>query len=468
VIQRTKRVHRFVFIVALAISPSLANAQQPAVTPATSASTISGSSAGTAPAGSADTAKPSNDGVTAGTGGIPVGTVITMQNWQQYRQYFSDGVADLFSGKYYWKMPADVSIEVGPTVLNPAPKNFQDATEKYSSQVKVVELPDGGLTLANYQGGLPFPNPQEPHKAWKILANVWYRYIPHLSYISHASGCTLNSTGNVNCATGNVVYRQLSYNTDPGTTNTVDPEGRFYTQWFMILEPEQDRYTASLTIAYNDLTRQQDIYAFIPSLRRYQRVSATARCGQNSGLDINQDDYRSGFNSNITQFNVEYSGERKVLALILSKMPDNKFPNGYDMPLGWPMPSWGKWQVRDTDVIGATKLASQNKGYCYGKRVMYVDRTDNAPLWEELYDPDGKLWKIAGLFPRTVDVPNVGPIDNSGSLIYAFWDIQNNHASFVADPTDDSHPFYVNEQVPKDYLDLTRYSTPSGLNMIMR
>jgi hypothetical protein len=468
VIQRTKRVHRFVFIVALAISPSLANAQQPAVTPATSASTISGSSAGTAPAGSADTAKPSNDGVTAGTGGIPVGTVITMQNWQQYRQYFSDGVADLFSGKYYWKMPADVSIEVGPTVLNPAPKNFQDATEKYSSQVKVVELPDGGVTLANYQGGLPFPNPQEPHKAWKILANVWYRYIPHLSYISHASGCTLNSTGNVNCATGNVVYRQLSYNTDPGTSNTVDSEGRFYTQWFMILEPEQDRYTASLTIAYNDLTRQQDIYAFIPSLRRYQRVSATARCGQNSGLDINQDDYRSGFNSNITQFNVEYSGERKVLALILSKMPDNKFPNGYDMPLGWPMPSWGKWQVRDTDIIGATKLASQNKGYCYGKRVMYVDKTDNAPLWEELYNPDGKLWKIAGLFPRTVDVPNVGPIDNSGSLIYAFWDIQNNHASFVADPTDNSYPFYVNEQVPKDYLDLTRYSEPSGLNMIMR
>ena len=44
----------------------------------------------------------------------------------------------------------------------------------------------------------------------------------------------------------------------------------------MILQPEQDRYTASLTIAYSDLTRQQDIYAFIPSLRRSQPVIATA------------------------------------------------------------------------------------------------------------------------------------------------------------------------------------------------
>ena len=41
---------------------------------------------------------------------------------------------------------------------------------------------------------------------------------------------------------------------------------------------------------------------------------------------------------------------------------------GYDMPLGWPEPSWGKWQVRDVDVISAHKLPSHSSGYCYGKR----------------------------------------------------------------------------------------------------
>jgi hypothetical protein len=465
VVQGMKRIYQFIFILVLATLPALAGAQQPPATSSTSTTDI-----GTkAPA---DTTSSSNakstDPIVTGDGGIPVGTVITTQNWQQYRQFMSDGLVDLFSGKYYWKMPADVSMPIGPTIVNPLPKNYLEATEKYSGQVKVVALPDGGLSLDGYQGGLPFPNPQEPHKGWKILANVWYRYIPHLSYISHASGCTLNSTGNINCSVGNVVYRQLSYNTDPGTTNEVDSEGRFYTQWFMILEPEQDRYTASLTIAYNDLKRAQDIYAFIPSLRRYQAVSAMARCGQTSGMDINQDDYRSGFNSNITQFNVEYAGERKVLSLILSKMPDSKFPDGYDMPLGWPMPSWGKWQVRDTDIINATKIPSESSGYCYGKRVMYVDKADSAPLWEELYDPKGALWKIGGLFLHTIDVPNIGPVDASGSLIYAFWDIQNNHASIIADPTDNSHSFYVNEQMPKEFLDENRYSTPSGLNLIMR
>jgi hypothetical protein len=39
-----------------------------------------------------------------------------------------------------------------------------EATEKYSGQVKLVELPDGALTLSGYQGGMPFPNPAEPHQ----------------------------------------------------------------------------------------------------------------------------------------------------------------------------------------------------------------------------------------------------------------------------------------------------------------
>jgi Protein of unknown function (DUF1329) len=400
---------------------------------------------------------------------ISPGTTITMQNWQQYQQFMSEGLIDLFTGKYYWKIPADVAIEVGPTIINPPPKNYADATEKYSSQVKIVELPDGGLTLSGYQGGLPFPSPADPHKGWKILANVWYRYVPHLSFISQANGCTVNSNGATNCTTGDVVYRQLSYNTDPGVpATTPGAEDTFFTQWYMILQPEQMRYTASLTIAYNDPAKAQDLYAFIPSLRRYQSVSTYARCGQSSGLDINQDDYRSGFNSNITQLNVDYLGSKKVLALILRKMPDGAFPDAYEMPLGWPKPSWGKWQLRDVDVISMSKLPSQAGGYCYGKRVMYVDRVDSAALWEELYDSTLKLWRIGGLFLHTVDVPRVGPVDSSGSLIYAFWDIQNNHASFISDPTDSNHPFYVNEQVPKEYLDFARYSTPSGLNMIMR
>jgi hypothetical protein len=177
---------------------------------------------------------------------LPPGTVITTAHWREYRQFMSDGVQALFEGKYFWKMPDSVEIKVGPTEVTPPPKTFLDATEKYASQVKLVELPDGGLTLQNYQGGFPFPNPSDPHKGWKILANVWYRYFPHVSVINHGGGCSLDRTLNINCAAGDIVYRQLSFNTDPGVPATIPGAGdKFYTQWYMLSEPEQSRYTAS-------------------------------------------------------------------------------------------------------------------------------------------------------------------------------------------------------------------------------
>jgi hypothetical protein len=103
---------------------------------------------------------------------IAPGTVITMANWQQYRAFMPDGMAALFEGKYFWKIPADVRMEVGPTIIHPLPTNYLEATKKNAQGVRVVELPDGGLSLANYHGGIPFPDPSEPHKGWKTLANA--------------------------------------------------------------------------------------------------------------------------------------------------------------------------------------------------------------------------------------------------------------------------------------------------------
>src|SRR5438132_2976030 len=102
-------------------------------------------------------------------GEVPIGTKITTANWQQYKQYMPLGMVKLFEGQYFWKMPADVNIEVGPTHLGSRLKSFQDATEKYSPQVGVKVLPNGHYQLLNYHGGIPFPNPQEPYKGWKGL-----------------------------------------------------------------------------------------------------------------------------------------------------------------------------------------------------------------------------------------------------------------------------------------------------------
>jgi hypothetical protein len=396
------------------------------------------------------------------------GTTITMQNWQHYRQYMSDGLQALFEGNYFWKMPADVQIQVGPTVINWQPKNYLAATENYSGEVKLRELPDGGLTMTGYRGGIPLPKPSDPHEGWKILTDTYFRYMPHLSVINHAGSCAVDANRDINCGGGDVVYRQMSFNTDPGVPATVPGfADEFWTQWYMVTEPEQWRYTASLTIAYADPQRPEDIYAFIPALRRYQPVSSLARCSETYGMDFVPDDYRAGFDANLTQIKVEYLGEKKVLVLLFSDMP-GRYPDAYEMPLGWPEPSWGKWQLRDVYVISVSKLPKYASNYCYGKRVMYIDQATFSTYWEELYDAAMRPWKILGLYLHTIDLPGIGPVDESTSLIYSFWDIRQNHASFLGDPNDKGYPVYLNDQVPLEYRDVHRYSTPAGLNLIMR
>ncbi len=413
-------------------------------------------------------AEPASAKAEPASASIAPGTTITMQNWQQYQQFMPDGMASLFQGKYFWKMPPDVQIEVGPTVINPLPKTYMAATEKYSGQVKAVELPDGGMTLTGYQGGIPFPNPAAPHQGWKILANLWYRYLPHLIVDTHGQGCSLNSSGNVTCTTAQIINRQLAYNTDPNTPVTYPgTNGKFATEYLMVLEPEQRRYTAFLTISYMDPAKAEDTYLFIPSLRRYQPVASSARCSPNQGTDSTQEDYRFGFNSNITELSVKMLGEKKILALLDAKLPLGEFPANFDMPLGWPKPSWGKWQVRDVYEISASKVPSKAEGYCYGKRVMYVDKQTFAPLWEDLYDSHLKLWRIFGMFRRSIDIPGIGLVDESGSMVWAFWDVQNSHATFFIDPAP-GHPLYVNDGAPKEFDDLARYTSAPGLNLIMR
>ncbi|MGH7837619.1 MAG: DUF1329 domain-containing protein, partial [Candidatus Binataceae bacterium] len=304
------------------------------------------------------------------------GTSITMQNWRQYRDFMPDGMALLFEGSFWWKMPVDVEMNVGPTVIHPLPAGYLAATEKYRSSAKLVELADGGLNLTGYQGGIPFPQPDEPHKGWKILANFWLRYMPHIVVNAPDNlgfHCTLDAFANVNCVKGLWVARQLSYNTDPGVPATIDGAGgKYYSTWFMVQEPEQQRYTTTLTIEYTDLTRPEDVYTFSPATRRTQRLSAAARCAS-SGSDTTPDDARFGFDSSIPEFDASLLGEKRILAMMDIGSAGSSFPASYDMPLGWPKPAWGKWEVRDVDVLDLRKLPDKAAGYCYGKRIMYVD-----------------------------------------------------------------------------------------------
>jgi hypothetical protein len=208
----------------------------------------------------------------------PAGTIITMANWRRFQSVMPLGMIKLFQGVYDWKMPADVQMPVGTPRFDNVPKTWMAATEKYSSQVRVEVTPAGHHILRNYYGGTPFPNPQDPDKGWKILANVMWGVGPAM-YINtpdhHGTVWAVDRFGDVAPSTFEVVARLTDYITDPGFPHTLDyAPGTWATGWAMQESPQQARYTASLGMIFKDQEKNPfpDTYIFVPALRRSLRL----------------------------------------------------------------------------------------------------------------------------------------------------------------------------------------------------
>ncbi|HLW70591.1 MAG TPA: DUF1329 domain-containing protein [Candidatus Binataceae bacterium] len=420
-------------------------------------------------------AKPANNFspvLEVGGGDIPIGTRINPRNWREYQRYMPTGMIALFRGSYFWKMPADFEMDIGGTTALKPSRNYRAATEEYSRQARLVLLPDGHHDIQNYQGGEPFPNPQPPDKGDKLLADLWFSYIPHLVAGTSSNPltiCTQTRESYSSCIKLSYVYRQMAYNTDPNVA--MDETGSrkyWYTEWMSIEEPEQLKYTTQLTLYPKDNQRPIEQSVFIPALRRWLRVSLTARCSPIAGTDYTQDDFkRQGFNGGIGSFDARFLDHRRILALAGSyDSVTSDFPAGYYTTFGWPKPSWGRWQLRDVDVIDVRRIPAEQAGYCYGKRIIYEDSELHYALWEDVYDTNLQLWKMGFIAQRTVPATGLGEVP--GAFTSTAWDVKSGHITNTSTRSSGRRDMLADADVPGEYQDLNTYSTIAGLAEIMK
>jgi Protein of unknown function (DUF1329) len=366
-------------------------------------------------------------------------------------------------------------MDIGPAVYNTfLPKTWVEATEKYGPQTQVEVLPNGHYVLKNYHGGTPFPNPQEPNKGWKILANVFWAFVPSV-YVNtpnnYGAIWSNDRFGNSNTTTIDVVYRWSDFNTDPGfpVTQTYAP-GTWYTEWLMEETPEQARYTASLNLFYVDQEKNPfpDTFVFVPALRRSLRLASTARCSPVFGFDWSYDDAKTnGFNGSTSIYTGEFLADRAILTLAHFNQDGAIFPGGYNMPLGFPKPSWGKWEARAMAVDDVHRIPSEAAGYCYSSRIIYADREHWNGDWVDLYDSNKKLWKSISYYNDAGEVPGLG--SSWDGVASSAMDFQNSHETIWSGF---GNPWkrkpYLDHNAPKEYLDGVKYGSPGGLMMIMR
>ena len=414
---------------------------------------------------------------TAHQGTLPVGTKITMSNWQKYKQFMPFGMQQMFEGTMGWKMPQDIEMDVGPTHYDGnLPQTWVEATEKYSGQTSMRKLPDGHYQLLNYQGGTPFPHPEAPYKGWKILANVYFAYAPAV-YVKTSSAWgsvwSVDRFEDIAPSTLAIVYRWSNYITDKGFPRQ-EPyaAGTWYTEWGMQLTPEQSRYTALLSLYYTDQQTNPypASYVFVPALRRSLRLSTSARCSPVFGFDWTEDDAKlNGFNGSTSTYTGTFMGDRKILNLTDFNGADSGgFPKDY-YSIGFPRPDWGQWEVRDTSIDDVTRIPSEAAGYCYAHRILYADKVFWSSNWVDLFDSNNKLWKSIAYLNQVALNPETHDYQWRDIAESTAWDLQAKHMtiwSSYGNPTRTAA--YLDDKAPGEYLNGVKYGTPGGLMEIMR
>jgi Protein of unknown function (DUF1329) len=417
-------------------------------------------------------------------GTIPAGTVITSANWQQYKAFMSQGMAALFEGTRFWKMPKDLVIEVGPTISIPLPKKYLDDTEKYSGRVQLTQLPTGGYVPRGYVAGIPFPKPLEGDPALigqRVFWNSYYRYQPR---VQRAPGYsyTLDRYGNMTqTSEANTVISQLAFLSDVDSPPTVPEAGPYYfARYTEQVAPEQGKYSAILDLIPADPTALDELYEYVPTLRKSLRLSQAARCAPVFGSDYLIDDENGGPPGLPQLFEIRYLGEKKILALehatpaafdspgTPAQLDERYYYKGSSGVVPFSKPAMGKWELRDTYVVSLRRLPQFAKGYCYGDRILYIDKENYFGAGAvDLYDATGGLYKAQLVFLYPAPIPRTkGDVAEllSGPYTGFLVNLKNKHVT--VEPGLNS---CINVDCAKDgYLDVTRYASPEGLMKIGR
>jgi hypothetical protein len=267
------------------------------------------------------------------------------------------------------------------------------------------------------------------------------------------------------------------YLSEPGfPRDEPDAGGYWFATYGGATAPEQAKYFAFLTLSPNDPSQLDEEYEYVPFLRRSLRVSESARCAPIGGTDFTIEDGQEGAPRQGQLFKKEYLGTKKILTLLHAApesfdtcgpptQPDSRYyyPGAKGI-VPFPNQGSGQWEVRDVYVIKLTRLPRYSPGYCYGKRVLYLDKENYFATNTDLWDSAGNLYKWLAVFAYrgpglgldgqlvTITGPNTGYLLN----------FQDEHATvFIG-----LHVCVDQECAQGGYLDISRYASPGGLMKI--
>ncbi len=330
---------------------------------------------------------------------VKPGDFITWSNAAKVRNLVSPG--------QYLRIVNGMSLKIAPTERIEWPPPYQEATEKYSGQVRLT--PDG-RSLVGYVAGEPFPviDANDPHAGDKVMWNVAFRPISTDDY-------DLRWFDRVSVYWGrNARYRELyhsaaghyaGYN-EVGRTEVepmpVDPDfantGRYFLfLLYPILSPQSARGVGIVRYRYADPKRDDDTWIWIPGQRRIRRTNY-AMMDIAPGPLADDPNHYQGFAGKNENYDFRFVGEKTMLAPIdVDQVPARRCPTD-----GGASHCPDPWQLRHMYVIEARPRPGRFSSE-YSMDILYVDSEADFVMCDDTYDRNGQLWRNFTAWMRYAD-----------------------------------------------------------------
>ena len=306
----------------------------------------------------------------------------------------ADTIKDLVSPGVLWAVKRGMEITVIDPKPIPWPAVYKQATEKYSSQVK---LSADGLNLEGHVAGAPFPtiDLNDPQVALKIMWNYEYRPYPgtddfvEFEFPIDSGSMTYDAPMNVERQMLMAEVRRIYYNgrlvQDPKPILPSKDDFRFKELLGPVVAPFDLKGLGALSYRYRSAQRQDDTWLYVPSLRRVRRLSTSQRSDALFGQDTDPDSFW-GYNGHIAWMEWKFLGEKDMLAVMHGEhFPMKRCAGGADFAF------CDSWEMRKLYVIeGRSKLPQ----YAYGRRLLFIDKEGLVVAYSDIGDRRGELWKL--------------------------------------------------------------------------
>jgi len=315
------------------------------------------------------------------------GDVIGPHNWQRVQGMVGENLLKRIKGGYTFKIK-----ESGP---RRSPKEYFAATEKYANKVTLGSRGE----LVDWVAGQPFPNlsRSDPYAGLKLAWNFVKRWTG--DDFKEGGGTASGKAANYTIERDGSERRSevVRYEIRPRGRVTLAPlssfEGYDQIDWMVLRADEYPRDTSGTTtleIRYVDPDREDDLYVYVPSIRRVRRAPPTQRCSTLAPTEFNFDDINS-FNGKVTNFNYRFIGEQQTLSNFSQQQ------NPFHRKVGDYLPVDEAWEVVNTYVL---EITPKDSSYCYPRKVLYIDTVSYQNVLGQIFDAKGNLWK-EGIYSYT-------------------------------------------------------------------